>query len=149
MKRWGPIVGIVAVVAIVVVILVVAGGDDDKKTVEPGTSVATTAVTPTSGAAVAPRTTGSIRWGPSRTTAGDDGDNGRTLYHRPAAPGAARGRRMTSWPSLRTDLRNAGAEWVDEEVVVDGNLVTSRKPDDIPAFSREAIKLFARHPVAG
>ena len=62
--------------------------------------------------------------------------------------GAARGRRMTSWPSLKTDLRNAGAEWVDEEVVVDGNLVTSRKPDDIPAFNREAIKLFARHPVS-
>ena len=55
----------------------------------------------------------------------------------------ARGRRMTSWPSVRTDLRNAGAEVVDEEAVVDGNLVTSRKPDDIPAFSREMIKLFA------
>jgi protease I len=58
--------------------------------------------------------------------------------------GFAKGRRMTSWPSLRTDLRNAGAEWVDEEVVVDGNLVTSRKPDDIPAFNREAIKLFEK-----
>jgi len=45
-----------------------------------------------------------------------------------------KGRRMTSWPSLQTDLRNAGAEWVDEEVVVDGNLITSRKPDDLPAF---------------
>jgi protease I len=62
--------------------------------------------------------------------------------------GAARGRRMTSWPSLKTDLRNAGAQWVDEEVVVDGNLVTSRKPDDIPAFNREMLALFARHPVA-
>jgi protease I len=61
--------------------------------------------------------------------------------------GAARGKRMTSWPSLKTDLKNAGADWVDEEVVVDGNLVTSRKPDDIPAFNREAIKLFASHPV--
>jgi protease I len=61
--------------------------------------------------------------------------------------GCARGRRMTSWPSLKTDLRNAGANWVDEEVVVDGNLVTSRKPDDLPAFNREAIKLFAHHPV--
>src|SRR6266403_1859088 len=49
----------------------------------------------------------------------------------------ARGRRMTSWPSVRTDLRNAGADVVDQEAVVDGNLVTSRKPDDIPAFSRE------------
>ncbi|HEV7576663.1 MAG TPA: type 1 glutamine amidotransferase domain-containing protein [Caldimonas sp.] len=57
--------------------------------------------------------------------------------------GYAKGCRMTSWPSLRTDLRNGGAEWVDEEVVVDGNLVTSRKPDDIPAFNRETIRLFA------
>ena len=55
----------------------------------------------------------------------------------------ARGRRMTSWPSIRTDLRNAGAEVVDQEAVVDGNVVTSRKPDDIPAFNREMIKLFA------
>lgn len=47
-----------------------------------------------------------------------------------------RGRRMTSWPSLQTDLRNAGAEWVDETVVTDGNLITSRKPDDLPAFSK-------------
>src|SRR5579862_1579576 len=58
--------------------------------------------------------------------------------------GAARGHRMTSWPSLKTDLKNAGAEWVDEEVVVDKNLVTSRKPDDIPAFNREVLKLFAQ-----
>jgi len=57
--------------------------------------------------------------------------------------GAARGRQMTSWPSLQTDLRNAGADWVDRESVVDGNLVTSRKPDDIPAFNREMIQLFA------
>jgi protease I len=62
--------------------------------------------------------------------------------------GVARGRRMTSWPSLKTDLRNAGAQWVDEEVVVDGNLVTSRKPDDIPAFNREMMSLFARQLVA-
>ncbi len=54
-----------------------------------------------------------------------------------------RGRRMTSWPSLQTDLRNAGAEWVDEEVVVDGNLVTSRKPDDLPAFNDALLALFA------
>jgi protease I len=58
--------------------------------------------------------------------------------------GAAKGHRMTSWPSLQTDIRNAGAEWVDEEVVVDENLVTSRKPDDIPAFNRELLKLFAK-----
>jgi protease I len=54
-----------------------------------------------------------------------------------------RGRRMTSWPSLQTDLRNAGADWVDEEVVVDGNLVTSRKPDDLPAFNDALVTLFA------
>ena len=54
-----------------------------------------------------------------------------------------RGRRLTSWPSLRTDLSNAGAEWVDEEVVVDGNLVTSRKPDDLPAFNDALVQLFA------
>jgi protease I len=54
-----------------------------------------------------------------------------------------RGRRLTSWPSLQTDLRNAGAEWVDEEVVVDGNLVTSRKPDDLPAFNDAMLEAFA------
>jgi len=54
-----------------------------------------------------------------------------------------RGRRLTSWPSLQTDLRNAGAEWVDEEVVVDGRLVTSRKPDDLAAFNEAMVELFA------
>ena len=58
--------------------------------------------------------------------------------------GAARGRQMTSWPSLQTDLRNAGAHWVDRESVVDGNLVTSRKPDDIPAFNRAVIEQFSK-----
>jgi protease I len=48
---------------------------------------------------------------------------------------AVRGRQLTSWPSLQTDIRNAGGEWVDERVVVDGNLITSRKPDDLPAFN--------------
>ncbi len=57
--------------------------------------------------------------------------------------GAAQGRRMTSWPSLRTDLKNAGADWVDEEAVVDKGLVTSRNPDDLPAFNREMIRLFS------
>lgn len=57
--------------------------------------------------------------------------------------GAARGRRLTSWPSLKTDLRNAGAEWVDQAVVVDQGLITSRDPDDIPAFNREVIRLFS------
>jgi protease I len=59
--------------------------------------------------------------------------------------GAARGYRMTSWPSLKTDITNAGGSWTDQEVVVDKNLVTSRKPDDLPAFNRELIALFAKH----
>jgi protease I len=54
-----------------------------------------------------------------------------------------RGRRLTSWPSLKSDLVNAGADWVDEDVVVDSGLVTSRKPDDIPAFNRGMIEQFA------
>lgn len=54
-----------------------------------------------------------------------------------------RGHTITSWPSLKTDLKNAGANWVDQEVVRDGRLVTSRKPDDIPAFNREMIQLFS------
>jgi protease I len=54
-----------------------------------------------------------------------------------------RGRTVTSWPSLQTDLRNAGATWVDEEVVTDGGLVTSRKPDDIPAFNAKLVEEFA------
>jgi protease I len=58
----------------------------------------------------------------------------------------AMGRRIAAWPSLRTDLENAGAEWVDQEACVDGNLVSSRKPDDIPAFNREMLALFARSP---
>jgi protease I len=57
--------------------------------------------------------------------------------------GAVQGRTMTSWPSLQSDLRNAGAHWVDQEVVTDNGLVTSRKPDDIPAFNRKMIEEFA------
>lgn len=57
--------------------------------------------------------------------------------------GLARGRTMTSYYTLQDDVKNAGATWVDEEVVVDGNLVTSRNPGDIPAFNREVLKLFA------
>ena len=53
--------------------------------------------------------------------------------------GVVAGRRLTSWPSLKTDLRNAGATWVDDEVVVDGNLITSRNPDDLPAFCRQLV----------
>jgi len=56
--------------------------------------------------------------------------------------GGVKGRKMTSWPSLRTDLKNAGAKWSDKDVVVDQALVTSRKPDDLPAFNREMTKLF-------
>ena len=57
--------------------------------------------------------------------------------------GGVKGHRMTSWPSLRTDLRNAGAEWVDETCVRDGRLVTSRNPDDLPAFCEAIIELFS------
>jgi protease I len=55
-----------------------------------------------------------------------------------------RGRKVTSWPSLQTDIRNAGGRWEDSEVVADHGLVTSRKPDDIPAFNRKAIEEFAQ-----
>jgi protease I len=58
--------------------------------------------------------------------------------------GVARGRKIASWPSLKTDIRNAGAEWVDSEAVTDGNLVSARKPDDIPAFNRAMIQLFSQ-----
>ena len=63
---------------------------------------------------------------------------------------AVRGRTLTSWPSLQTDIRNAGGKWVDEEVIVDNGLVTSRKPADIPAFNRKMIEEFAegRHTAA-
>jgi protease I len=54
--------------------------------------------------------------------------------------GVVEGRRVASWPSLKTDLRNAGAKWVDQDVVLDGNLITSRKPDDLPCFSRALLE---------
>ena len=57
--------------------------------------------------------------------------------------GVVRGRTLTSFPSLQTDIRNAGGKWVDREVVVDNGLVTSRKPDDIPAFNKKLIEEFA------
>ena len=56
---------------------------------------------------------------------------------------------LTSWPSLKTDIVNAGGRWVDREVVVDGNLVTSRKPDDIPAFNKKVLELFSAAVPAG
>ena len=64
--------------------------------------------------------------------------------------GALRGKRVTSWPSLKTDLKNAGAYWLDQEVVVDQGLVTSRKPQDIPSFNRKMLEEFAegRHAAA-
>jgi protease I len=79
----------------------------------------------------------------------DAGKPVAAICHAPwvlAEADVVRGRRMTSWPSLRTDLRNAGATWVDEEVVVHGNLVTSRKPDDLDAFTGAMVELFAEPP---
>jgi protease I len=62
---------------------------------------------------------------------------------------AVRSRRVTSWPSLRTDLKNAGASWIDQEVVVDNGVVTSRTPDDIPTFNRKMVEEFAEGRHAG
>jgi len=76
----------------------------------------------------------------------DDGKPVAAICHGPwtlIEAGVVRGRRMTSWPSLQTDLSNAGAEWVDEQVVADEQLVTSRKPADLPAFNRKMIEKFA------
>lgn len=58
--------------------------------------------------------------------------------------GAVKGKTVTSWPSIKEDLKNAGAQWVDKEVVVDGNLITSRKPDDLPAFNKEIIRVLSK-----
>jgi protease I len=63
--------------------------------------------------------------------------------------GLVSGRTLTSWPSLQDDLRNAGATWVDREVVSDGNWTSSRKPDDLPAFNREFIAALRQAPVRG
>ena len=73
----------------------------------------------------------------------DQGKPIAAICHAPwmlAEADVVRGRRVTSYPSLKTDLRNAGAEWVDEEVVTDHGIVTSRGPDDIPAFNRKMIE---------
>ena len=66
-----------------------------------------------------------------------------------ATDGFVRGRKLTSWPSLQTDLKNAGAEWVDEECVCHQGLVTSRNPDDLPAFCAKAIEEFGEGMHAG
>jgi protease I len=76
----------------------------------------------------------------------DEGKPVAAICHAPwvlVEAGAARGRTLTSWPTLQTDVRNADGNWVDKQVVVDGNLVTSRKPDDIPAFNKKMIEVFA------
>jgi protease I len=76
----------------------------------------------------------------------DDGKPIAVICHGPwtlVEADVVRGVQMTSWPSLRTDLRNAGAKWVDQEVVVDRGIVSSRKPDDIPAFNRKMIEEFS------
>lgn len=76
----------------------------------------------------------------------DSGKPVAAICHAPwvlAEADVVRGRRMTSWPSLRTDLRNAGADWVDEEVVIDGTLITSRNPDDLDAFGAAIVERFA------
>ncbi len=77
---------------------------------------------------------------------GESGKPMAVICHGPwmlVESGLARGRTLTSWPTLRTDIENAGGEWVDKEVVVDSGIVTSRKPDDIPAFNRKMIEEFA------
>jgi len=77
----------------------------------------------------------------------DEGKPVAAICHGPwtiLEAGAARGRRITSWPSLKTDLRNAGAEWTDQECVVDQKLITSRKPGDIPAFNRAMLEVFGK-----
>jgi protease I len=81
----------------------------------------------------------------------DSGKPVAAICHGPwtlAEAGVIDGRTLTSYPSIQTDLKNAGANWVDQEVVVDNGLVTSRKPDDIPAFNRKMLEEFAegRHP---
>jgi protease I len=76
----------------------------------------------------------------------DSGKPVAAICHGPwllAEADVVRGREMTSYPSISTDLKNAGANWVDREVIVDNGLVTSRKPDDIPAFNRKMIEEFA------
>jgi len=82
----------------------------------------------------------------------DSGKPVAAICHAPwvlVEAGVVRGRTLTSWPTLQTDIRNAGGNWVDKEVVMDGNLVTSRKPDDLPAFNGKMIGLFATTAAGG
>ena len=76
----------------------------------------------------------------------DEGKPIAAICHGPwtlVEAGAVKGKTLTSWPSLKTDIKNAGGTWVDREVMSDHGLVTSRKPDDIPAFNRKMIEEFA------
>lgn len=66
----------------------------------------------------------------------------------PVSAGIIKGRTVTSWPSLQDDIRNAGGTWVDQEVVEDDNLISSRKPDDLPAFNRTLIAQLGKHKAA-
>jgi protease I len=78
----------------------------------------------------------------------EDGKPVAVICHGPwllVSAGLVRNRTLTSWPSLQDDIRNAGGKWVDEEVCVDGNWASSRKPDDIPAFNAAMVELFAEH----
>ncbi|WP_253863107.1 type 1 glutamine amidotransferase domain-containing protein [Prauserella halophila] len=82
----------------------------------------------------------------------DAGKPVAAICHAPWAlidAGIAGGRRLTSYPSLQTDLRNAGAEWVDDQVVVDGRLVTSRNPNDLPAFCEQLVEQLAQQAEQG
>lgn len=77
----------------------------------------------------------------------DDGKPIAAICHGPQLlieTGEIKGRKLTSYPSIQTDLKNAGVDWVDEEVVIDNNFITSRKPDDIPAFNRTMIEEFQK-----
>jgi protease I len=77
----------------------------------------------------------------------DEGKPVASICHGPwmlVEADAVRGRTVTSWPSLKTDIKNAGGTWVDQEVIASNGVVTSRNPDDIPAFNREMISLFSK-----
>jgi protease I len=77
----------------------------------------------------------------------EDGKPVAAVCHAPwmlIEAGAVRGRTVTSWPSLKTDLINAGAKWVDKEVIEDGNVITSRKPEDLEAFSQAILRKLSR-----